>query len=288
MRSYAHDLAAFAGRLDRPLVAARADDIRDYLAAMEARGLAPTTAARRLSALRQFYKFLHGEGLAEGNPATNIESPQPGRRLPRTLSEADVTRLIETARQAARDKPSPGNLRRVALIETLYATGLRISELLSLRAAAVAGDRDVLLVRGKGGRERMVPLGRAARRALSDYLAVLGQGKMGENPYLFPSPRAKGRPLSRVRLFQIIRELAVEAGIAPERISAHVLRHAFATHLLAHGADLRAVQMMLGHADISTTQIYTHVLEERLRALVAEKHPMGRAKGGRPPGDSQK
>jgi integrase/recombinase XerD len=245
---------------------------------MDRQGLSPATAARRLSSLRQFYKFLFAEGHSERNPAANIESPQRRHKLPRTLSEEEVARLLAIAHERTRTKPGLKSLRLVALLEVLYATGLRITELLTLSKAAVAGDRNVLVVRGKGGRERMVPLGGPARQAIGDYLAVLEDEEWAQGPYLFPSPRTKGGHLSRVRLFQLIRQVAITAGIAPERISAHVIRHAFATHLLANGADLRAVQMMLGHADISTTQIYTHVLEERLRSLVAQKHPLSRVR----------
>lgn len=274
--SYGRDLKAFAKRLGRPLEDAEPEDVRSYLEAMDRQGLSAATAARRLSSLRQFYKFLYAEGLSRRNPAATIESPRRRHKLPRTLSEEQVTRLLEAAHERARTRPGLKSLRLVALLEMLYATGLRISELLTLTKVAVAGDRDFLMVRGKGGRERMVPLSGPARQAIGEYLAVLKDEEWAEGSYLFPSPRTKGGHLSRVRLFQLIREVAIAAGMAPERISAHVLRHAFATHLLANGADLRAVQMMLGHADISTTQIYTHVLEERLRRLVAQKHPLSR------------
>jgi len=261
----------------RPLKEAEPEDIKSYLAAMRRQGLASSTAARRLSCLRQFYKFLYAEGLATKNPAINIESPRRRRRLPRTLSEEEVSRILDVAHARAAARPGLKSLRLVALLEVLYATGLRISELLGLSKIAAAGDREFIIVRGKGGRERMVPLSGPARRAISAYLAVLKDEEWATGPFLFPSPRAASGHLSRVRLFQLIREVAIEAEIPPQRISAHVLRHAFATHLLANGADLRTVQAMLGHADISTTQIYTHVLEARLKSLVTQKHPLSRA-----------
>ncbi|MCH8862105.1 MAG: tyrosine recombinase [Proteobacteria bacterium] len=272
--SYGSDLRRFAEFLDCATSAATPEDLRRYLAHLQARALAASSAARHLSALRQYYGFLYGEGIISDNPAANLESPRKSLTLPKILSEAEVERLLETAAARVRGDRDVKNLRLVALLETLYATGLRASELLDLPRNAVAGDQPLLVVRGKGGRERMVPLSGPARKALHSYIRALDAGEANKGSrWLFPS-RGKGGRLTRVRLFQLIKALAAEAGIDPRRVSAHVLRHAFATHLLANGADLRAVQKMLGHADISTTQIYTHVLEERLKALVVEKHPL--------------
>lgn len=282
--SYGSDLRRFAEFLDCATSAATPEDLRRYLAHLQARALAASSAARHLSALRQYYGFLYGEGIISDNPAANLESPRKSLTLPRILSEGEVERLLETAAARVKGDGDVKNLRLVALLETLYATGLRASELLDLPRNAVAGDQPLLVVRGKGGRERMVPLSGPARKALHSYIRALDAGGPGSGSgpnagkakgsrWLFPS-RGKGGRLTRVRLFQLIKALAAEAGVDPRRVSPHVLRHAFATHLLANGADLRAVQKMLGHADISTTQIYTHVLEERLKALVVEKHPL--------------
>ena len=271
--SYGRDLKSFAEFLDCATSAATAEDLRRYLAHLQARALAASSAARHLSALRQYYGFLYGEGIISDNPAANLESPRKSLTLPKILSEGEVERLLAAAAGRVRGDEDVKNLRLLALLETLYATGLRASELLDLPRNAVARDQPLLVVRGKGGRERMVPLSGPARKALKCYLKALEAGGHKDSRWLFPS-RGKGGRLTRVRLFQLIKELAAEAGVDPRRVSAHVLRHAFATHLLANGADLRAVQKMLGHADISTTQIYTHVLEERLKALVVEKHPL--------------
>ena len=282
--AYEHDLQAFAAFLgSRGLEAAIGRDIRDYLARLDRAGLAPRTSARRLSALRQFFRFLFDEGLREDNPALSIDSPRLGRGLPRILSEAEVERLLETARGDS----SPRGLRLVALLELLYATGLRVTELVRLPRAAAARDPRALIVTGKGGKERMVPLSQPARDALVAYLAqrrhflrsrrLEGPGS-GDSPWLFPS-RGGGGHLTRHRVGQLLKALALAAGLDPAKVSPHVLRHAFASHLLDHGADLRAVQLMLGHADISTTQIYPHVLNERLRRLVADHHPLAAAKG---------
>jgi integrase/recombinase XerD len=235
----------------------------------------PSTAARRLSALRQFFRFLYAEGLRADDPCGILDSPRRGRALPKILQEDEVDRLLA----AAAARPGPEGCRLNALVELCYATGMRVSELVGLPLAAVARDPRVLIVRGKGDKERMVPLGDSARRAIRSYLAARDRfvGKTDVSPWLFPG-RA-GQHLTRHRFAQLLKELAGEAGIDHRRVSPHVLRHAFASHLLHHGADLRAVQQMLGHADISTTQIYTHVLDERLRRLVAEHHPL--AKPGR-------
>jgi integrase/recombinase XerD len=267
------DFTAFARCRGGDLADADTETVRAYLGHMARAGLSSATAARRLSVLRQFYRFLYAEGLRGDDPSIGIDGPRRQRPLPKILSEAEVDRLLV----AARSRPGPGGQRLVALIEVLYATGLRVSELVGLPRSAASGDPRVLLVRGKGGRERMVPLSMPARAAVAAWLEecdrAAGRDEAAGSPWLFPSRGAEGHVTSR-RFSQLLKELAVEAGIAPSRVSPHVLRHAFASHLLAHGADLRAVQQMLGHADISTTQIYTHVLEERLKALVETHHPL--------------
>lgn len=274
LEAYNRDLTNLAGFLGaKPVEDAESDDLRGYLARQSERGMAARTLARRLSALRQFYRFLYAEGLRQDNPTTAIDSPRQGRSLPKVLDEAEVERLLA----AARARQGPDGLRLRALIEVLYATGLRISELVTLPLSAIARDPRVLIVRGKGGKERMIPLGEAARAALAEYRAAR-RGFLKarqDSPWLFPS-RSRGGHLTRHRVAQLLKELAVEAGLQPSKVSPHVLRHAFASHLLDHGADLRSVQQMLGHADISTTQIYTHVLNERLKSLVAEHHPLAR------------
>ena len=253
--------------------------IRAHLTELAESGLAPRTAARRLSALRQFYRFLQAEDLRPDDPCAAVAGPRLGRPLPKVLSEAQVILLLDAARARARADGTARSradaVRLVALTELLYATGLRVSELVGIPMENVVEGRKCLLVRGKGGKERIVPLGQPAAAALGDYVP-LREVHMGKNPrskWLFPS---RGGHLTRHRFAQLLKELAVEAGIPPEKISPHVLRHAFASHLLANGADLRAVQKMLGHADISTTQIYTHILDERLKAVVRDHHPLSR------------
>lgn len=275
LEAYKRDLRDLAGFLGAaaPVEDAGTEDIRRYLARQTDSGMAARTLARRLSALRQFYRFLYAEGLRPDNPTTAIDSPRQGRSLPKVLGEAEVERLLA----AAREREGPDGLRLRALIEVLYATGLRISELVTLPLSAIARDPRVLIVRGKGGKERMIPLGEAARQALAEYRGARRaflKAKQ-DSPWLFPS-RGKGGHLTRHRVAQLLKELAADAGIPPSKVSPHVLRHAFASHLLDHGADLRSVQQMLGHADISTTQIYTHVLNERLKSLVSEHHPLAR------------
>lgn len=257
-------------------------DIRRYMSELGSNGLAPRTQARRLSALRQFHKFLYADGYRNDDPSSNIDSPQQGQTLPKFLSIAEIDRLIETASR----HPGIKGKRLIAMVELMYATGMRVSELVELPHAAAARDPQMLIVRGKGSKERLVPLSDPARDALRDYLDVRdafipadkseGQSdRPGHSPYLFPS-RGKTGHLTRQMFLKMIKDLAVEAGIAPSRVSPHVLRHSFASHLLANGADLRSLQKMLGHSDISTTQIYTHVLEARLRGLVQEHHPLAR------------
>ncbi|MDH3195732.1 MAG: site-specific tyrosine recombinase XerD [Hyphomicrobiales bacterium] len=256
---------------------ATADDLRRYLGVLSRRGLAPASQARRLSALRQFFRFLVTEGERTDDPSAALESPKARRGLPKVLSVSDVDKLLKAAHEAAAAaKPGSGRevqaLRTVALLELLYATGLRISELVSLPAAAARGGRAFITVTGKGGRERIVPLNDASHQAVAAYRSAISPARAGSR-WLFPAASAAGH-LTRQAFARDLKTVAAAAGLNAAAMSPHVLRHAFATHLLANGADLRAVQMLLGHADISTTQIYTHVLEERLRALVADHHPL--------------
>jgi len=274
--AYQRDLEDFTRWLaKRPHSVAEADsaDIRDFLTALARRGLAPSSSARKLSSLRQFFKFLHSDGYRDDNPTTIIDSPRQGRSLPKILSEAEVDALLVAARTV---KEAAGD-RILAMMELLYATGLRVSELVGLPLNAVNGDRQVLLVKGKGNKERMVPMNGEARAALDTYLAVritfLPEGT--ESRWLFPS-RSKEGHVTRRRFAQMLGDLALAANLDPRRVSPHVLRHAFASHLLANGADLRLVQQMLGHADISTTQIYTHILDARLKSLVSDMHPLAK------------
>lgn len=279
------DFQAFVTRRERTLAGARPADIKAYLAAMSGAGMAASSRARRLSAVRQLCRFLTQEGVLTEDPCVGITGPRTGKPLPKVLSVAEVDRLIATAQsridtQVGRDRVRA--LRLYCLLEVLYATGMRVTELVSLPRAVLQGDGRVLTIKGKGGRERLVPLNQPARAALDRYLGLGGGG--GEDDtfpalrtkWLFPS-RGAGGHLTRQRLGQDLKALAEEAGIAPERVSPHVLRHAFASHLLDRGADLRAVQQLLGHADISTTEIYTHVLQERLKKLVHEHHPLAKA-----------
>ena len=290
LSAYARDIDDFAGHLAASrseLAAARPTDITAYLHALSKAGLAPASRARKLSTLRQLYKFLLAEELIGEDPTHGIAGPRQQRPLPKLLSVAEVDRLIEAAR--ARIQPSHGRdrvraLRLHCLLELLYATGMRVSELVSLPRQVLDGDARVLTIRGKGGRERLVPLNTSAREALDRYLALGrnpedGVAQMLRTRWLFPSKSAEGH-LTRQRFAQDLKALAVEAGLDPERVSPHVLRHAFASHLLDRGADLRAVQQLLGHADISTTEIYTHVLEDRLKRLVHDHHPLAKRNEG--------
>ena len=267
------DYQAFLAERGETVLAAGEESLRDYLSRLKEAGLAPRTVARRLSALRQFHRFLVGEGHRDGDPTAALASPRLGRPLPKILSEDEVEAILS----AARLRSGPDGLRLLTLVEMLYATGLRVSELVGLPLSAISRDRRFVTVRGKGGRERMVPLSMPAADALAAHIAARNDNMpRGRTvPWLFPSRAASGH-LTRHRFAQLLKDLAVDAGLAPERVSPHVLRHAFASHLLNRGADLRSVQQMLGHADISTTQIYTHVLDERLKALVREHHPLAR------------
>jgi integrase/recombinase XerD len=271
------DLSGFlAGRgiaLDR----AEAGALHDYLAAASTRRLSPRTLARRLSAIRQFFRFLLTDDVRQDDPTSGFDTPRLGRPLPKTLSEAEVARLIETADAW----PKEEGVRLRCILELLYATGLRISELVTLPLATAQRDPRFLLVRGKGGKERVVPLSPPSRQALTTYLSCRPHFLPGgqASRFLFPSRGREGF-LTRQRCGQLLKELALGAGLDPARLSPHVLRHAFASHLLDHGADLRSVQQMLGHADIATTQIYTHVQGDRLRRLVEAAHPLARRKSG--------
>ena len=284
IEAYRRDLGDFGQFLQRrnvALAAATTADVSDYFREAAAAGLKPASRARRLSALRQLFKFLVAEGVVANDPTLGHAAPRRQRPLPKTLNVAEVDRLIATA--AKRAEAAAGSDRRRALrlnclIEMLYATGMRVSELVSLPRSVLSGDERVLTIRGKGGRERLVPLNASARTALDRYLG-LGEGEdftpTVATKWLFPSRGAQGH-VTRQRFAQDLKELAVEAGLDPERVSPHVLRHAFASHLLDRGADLRSLQQLLGHADISTTEIYTHVLEERLKKLVEQHHPLAR------------
>ena len=274
-------LAAFLAGRGLSLDGAGPDDLRSYMIALERAGMAPRTAARRLSAMRQFFRFLHAEDLRDDDPTATLEAPRRGRPLPRLLSEAQVDDLLRTA--AA--QPGPAGVRLAALMQLLYATGMRVSELVGLPLAAAVRDPRLILVRGKGGRERLTPLTRSAREAVQAWIEVRARNPaMAASPFLFPSRSGAGH-LTRHRFGQLLKQLAAAAGIEPAKVSPHVLRHAFATHLLNRGADLRSVQQMLGHADISTTQIYTHVLDERLRRLVESHHPLAGPAAGRRGGE---
>ncbi|MEO6340793.1 MAG: tyrosine recombinase [Caulobacteraceae bacterium] len=266
------DAGEFVAGKGRDLAQASNEDIEAYFQHLGARGLSPATASRRRAAVRQFYRFALGEGWRTDDPSRRVDAPRKGRPLPKLLSRDEVEKLIAAA--AAKD--GAGGLRLACMVELLYASGLRVSELLALPLVAVAQDPAYLIVRGKGGKERLAPLNMAARTALKAYLeirraflSVAGQS----NPWLFASRGKAGRLTAR-RLDQLLREAALAAGLDPAKVSPHVLRHAFATHLLDGGADLRVVQTLLGHADIATTQIYTHVASDRLRAVVAGGHPL--------------
>ena len=257
------DLARFLG--SGGLIEASSGDIRRWLASLVRRGASVSTTARRMSAVRQFYRFLCTENLRSDDPTSRLETPRAVPGLPKILSQDQVSALLETANSGG----LPADLRRAALVELLYATGLRVSELISLPASAIERDAPFIIVRGKGGRERLVPIGEPALRSVRAWLEV----RQRPSPWLFPS-RGESGHLTRQSAGRILKRLAIEAGLDPQAVSPHVLRHAFASHLLDNGADLRAVQTMLGHADIGTTQIYTHVLEERLKSALRKHHPL--------------
>lgn len=281
LAAYARDLADFDAWLaEHGLTQATAgqDSIEAYLIACDANGLAKSTIARRLSAIKQLYRFAFEERYRTDNPAIRIRGPGRDKRLPKTLAVDDVDRLLAAARRSGRN--ASDRARNTCLMEILYATGIRVSELVSLPVAAARGDPEMLLVRGKGGKERLVPLSPPAKTALRDWLdsrdAAEDSAKSRGKPtslFLFPSSGTSGH-LTRHRFYVLIKEFAAHAGVSPSKVTPHTLRHAFATHLLANGADLRAIQTLLGHADVATTEIYTHVLDDQLRDLVFSAHPL--------------
>lgn len=281
--AYGRDLKDFADWLDRrdhSFSDATRDQIEGYLIDCDAQGLAKSTRARRLSAIKQIYRFAFEEGWREENPAIQIRGPGRDKKLPKTLEVVEVDRLLDAARTSGRNQHD--RLRNTCLMELLYATGMRVTELVSLPVSAARGDPRMLLIMGKGDKERMVPLSPPARDALAAWLVERDAAedektsKGGSvSKFLFPS-RGKSGYLTRHRFYLLIKELAVAGGVSPEKVTPHTLRHAFATHLLANGADLRAIQTLLGHADVATTEIYTHVLDERLAELVLEHHPLAR------------
>ena len=268
------DVAGWLARRGRGFAAMTREEVESYLVDLDRAGMSKATRARRLAAIRQLTRFAFEEGWREDDPAIRIKGPGRERKLPVTLSEMEVGRMLEAA-------PSGSNgLRDACLMQVLYATGLRVSELVSLPVEAARGDPRWLLVKGKGGKERMVPLTDGARAALADWLVprdraqarVVAAGGRASS-FLFPSRGAAGH-LTRHRFYVLVKEIAVRAGVDPLKVTPHALRHAFATHLLAHGADLRSIQTLLGHADVATTEIYTHVLDARLKELVMTKHPL--------------
>ncbi|NHB76757.1 tyrosine recombinase [Rhodobacter calidifons] len=281
--AYGRDLVDFADWLNRRgagLAGADRAAVEDYLVACDAQGLSKATRARRLSSIRQLYRFAFEEGWRGDNPALRLTGPGKAQGLPRTLSEAEVARLMEAAR--SRGRTEADRLRDAALFELLYATGLRVSELVGLPVAAVRGDPRMILVKGKGDKERMVPLSTPARAALAAWLAerdraeeAARQAGRPASRFLFPGEGREGH-LTRQYFHALVKDVAVRAGLSPARVTPHVLRHAFATHLLANGADLRVIQTLLGHADVATTEIYTHVLDDHLKDLVLTRHPLAR------------
>jgi integrase/recombinase XerD len=281
IEAYRRDLEGAQSVLDRDgvsLLGATTKDLRDYLTILDQSGLKASTAARKLAALRQFYRFLYAEGIRGDDPAQALSGPKQARPLPKTLSIVDVDRLLTVVQEGIDDADRPEGerfraARMAALLELLYATGLRVSELVSLPIRAARTKDRLLAVKGKGGRERLVPLTQKSKEAMLRYL-VLGEGRLKASLWLFPSDSASGH-MTRQAFARDLKGLAAAADIPTRLISPHVLRHAFASHLLQNGADLRIVQQLLGHADISTTQIYTHLPDERLKSLVRDLHPLG-------------
>jgi integrase/recombinase XerD len=280
--AYSRDLAdyrMFLGSRDRTLINAASDDVRACLADLAGRGFQASSAARRLSAIRQLHRFLYAEGYRGDDPTTVISGPKKGRGLPKILSIADVDKLLSTAAEGVGDAGRPfrdrlASARMSALLELLYATGLRVSELMALPANAILANTLMLTVKGKGGKERLVPLTEAAKLAVARWRELMATIE-GEkpSPWLFPADSVTGY-LPRQVFARDLKTVAGHAGVGADRVSPHVLRHAFASHLLQNGADLRIVQQLLGHADVATTQIYTHVLDERARAMVRDLHPL--------------
>lgn len=286
IEAYRNDLGCFKKfirKKNKNILSSTRPDISSYLVKLNKDGLSAASRARRLSSLRQLFKFLEAEEIIDENPTIGAKAPSRNRPLPKTLSVTEVDRLIAIAKQNTLELSGKNLLissRFYALLELLYATGMRVSELVSLPFNVLTGDPRVLTIRGKGGRERLLPLNSAASTALQNYLHVLRNKNEVFNDkihykWLFPSRGACGH-LTRQRFAQDLKEVALQSGLDPDRISPHVLRHAFASHLLDRGADLRTVQQLLGHADISTTEIYTHVLEERLKKIVLEHHPLAK------------
>ena len=281
--AYARDLRDFMEWLTGNGISFEAverENIEDYLVFCDAQGLAKSTRARRLSAIKQLYRFAFEEGWRDNNPAIQIKGPGRDKRLPKTLEVQEVDRLIEAARGSGRNPLE--RARNICMMELLYATGMRVTELVSLPVSAARGDPRMLLILGKGGKERMVPLSPDARASLAEWLkqrdAEEERARKNGKPtsrFLFPS-RGKLGHLTRHRFYALIKEFAVTGGVSPDKVTPHTLRHAFATHLLANGADLRAIQTLLGHADVATTEIYTHVLDERLKELVLDHHPLSK------------
>jgi len=278
------DFSEFLTRAGQSFTGADTQGLRDYLADLDARGFKSSSVARRLSAMRHLFRFLLNERIRGDDPAAILSGPKRGRGLPKVLSISDVDRLLARARSLgeAPEALAPQRLRAMrlyCLLEVLYATGLRVSELVALPRSAAQRDARMIVVRGKGDKERLVPLNETSRQAMADYLAVMEALKSekkknaGASKWLFPSFGESGH-LTRQHFARDLKELAASAGLSPRLVSPHVLRHAFASHLLHNGADLRIVQTLLGHTDISTTQIYTHVVEERLKSLVRDLHPL--------------
>jgi integrase/recombinase XerD len=278
------DFSEFLARTGQGFITAETQGLRDYLADLDGRGFKSSSVARRLSAMRHLFRFLMNERIRTDDPAAILSGPKRGRGLPKVLSIGDVDRLLTSAK-ALSEAPEASPLQRLramrlyCLLEVLYATGLRVSELVALPLSASQRDARMIVVRGKGNKERLVPLNQASRQAMADYLAAIEALKpdkkknAASSKWLFPSFGASGH-LTRQHFARDLKELAASAGLAPRLVSPHVLRHAFASHLLHNGADLRIVQTLLGHTDISTTQIYTHVVEERLKSLVRDLHPL--------------
>ena len=278
-RNDLEDLSAHLRASRSTIASATTDSLRKFLASLAERGFKSSSLARRLSSVRQLYRFLYAEGKRGDDPAAVLEGPKRARSLPKVLSIADVDKLLKTARANSDNTKQPPlqrlrAARLLCLLEVVYATGLRVSELVALPAAAARRDQRMLVVRGKGGKERLVPLNKQAKRAMAEYLELRGKAERDkESKWLFPSFGEQGH-LTRQHFARELKTLGAACGIHSSRLSPHVLRHAFASHLLHNGADLRVVQTLLGHADISTTQIYTHVLEERLKTLVRDLHPL--------------
>lgn len=281
IEAYGGDLEGFLQYLSDAGVgplAAGSQNIQGYIATMANAGQASTSRSRRLSAIKQYYRFLFAEGVIDADPTSGLQGPKKQRSLPKVLSIAEVDRLLEASQKRCEGVEGRALFRALrfhCLLEILYATGMRVSELVGLPRTVLRGDKRVFSIKGKGGRERLVPLNAAARTALDRFLEV--SGRFDNSAWLFPSKSAAGH-MTRQRFAQDLKDVAADAGIGGNRISPHVLRHAFASHLLDRGADLRTVQQLLGHADISTTEIYTHVLQERLKALVNTHHPLAKAK----------